>query len=280
MKKRLIDYLTMTLGCMAVATGVYFFELPNGFVTGGVAGIGIILSKFTPISPSLWILILNMLLLILSFIILGRKVGIRTIYCSALYSVLTYLLEFIIPLDAPLTEHGIIELVYAILLVGMGCAMIFNRGGSSGGTDIIALILRKYTKMDIGIVIFIADLAVCGASFFLFDIETGFLSLIGLLARAFIVDSVIESFNACKYFVIITSERDRVCEYVMHTIERGVTSCEGIGEYTKTQKAMIHTVCSRREAIKLRAGVKEIDPSAFVIITTSSEIIGSGFNTF
>ncbi len=278
--KKIIDYLLMTLGCVVLASGVYFFEIPNGFITGGVSSIGLILSSLTPLSAGVWICILNAVLLILGFLILGKGTGLKTVYCTILYSALTFGLEFIIPIDEPLTDMPLIELVYAILLVAVGCALIFNRGGSSGGTDILALIIRKYTKLDMVAVIFAADLCATASSFFLFGIETGLLSLIGLIARSFLVDGVIESFNACKYFIVITTEGDAVTEYITDTLERGVTVHSAVGGYTGNEKTMLHTVCGRREAIRLRERIKELDPSAFIIISTSSEIIGSGFNSF
>ena len=278
--KKLIDYLLMTLGCVALASGVYFFEIPNGFVTGSVSGIGMILASLTPLSTGLWISILNSALLILGFIILGRGTGIKTVYCTVLYSALTFGLEFIIPISEPLTDMPLIELVYAILLVAIGCALIFNRGGSSGGTDILALIIRKYSKLDMVAVIFAADLCAVAGAFFIFGIETGLLSFIGLIARSFLVDGVIESFNACKYVVIITTKGDEVTEFITKVLDRGVTVHGVVGGYTGEGKTMLHTVCGRREAIRLRQRIHEIDPSAFTIISTSSEIIGSGFESF
>ena len=101
----------------------------------------------------------------------------------------------------------------------------------------------------------------------------------GLFSKAFIVDTVIESLNTCKYFVVITSKRDEISEYIIKIIHHGATVNEVVGEYTKDKKYMIHTVCRRAEAIKLRSKIKSIDPHAFIIITTSSEIIGRGFRT-
>lgn len=270
----------MTAGCILLSLGVYLFEIPNNFITGGVSSIGLILATVTPISPGVWIVVLNIFLLILSFIILGKETGAKTVYCSLLYSALTYAFEFVIPVSSPVSDYPVAELVYAILLTSIGCAMIFNNGGSSGGTDIVALILKKYTKLNIGVILFCTDLIATASSFFFFGVNTGILSLLGLLARALVVDNVIESFNACKYFVVITSEREKIAGYIMETLERGVTVTDAVGEYTKSEKAMLHTVCSRGEAIKLRTKIKEIDPSAFVIISTSNEIIGSGFRTF
>lgn len=272
-------FLLMNIGCVLLSVGVYFFKIPNGFVTGGVTGIGTIFAAVTPISAGAWIWILNISLLVLGFILLGKDTGIKTIYCSMFYSALTFVFEYIIPLDAPLSDQPFLELVYAMLLTSIGSAMIFNSESSSGGTDIIALIMKKYTTLDIGKALLVTDFIVAFSSFFIFGIRAGLFSLLGLFSKAFIVDIVIESLNTCKYFVVITSKRDEICEYIIKEIHHGATVNEAVGEFTNENKYMIHTVCKRAEALRLRNRIKQIDPHAFIIITTSSEIIGRGFRT-
>lgn len=272
-------FLLMNMGCVLLSVGVYFFKIPNGFVTGGVTGIGTIFAAVTPISAGAWIWILNISLLVLGFILLGKDTGIKTIYCSMFYSALTFVFEYIIPLDAPLSDQPFLELVYAMLLTSIGSAMIFNSESSSGGTDIIALIMKKYTTLDIGKALLVTDFIVAFSSFFIFGIRAGLFSLLGLFSKAFIVDIVIESLNTCKYFVVITSKRDEICEYIIKEIHHGATVNEAVGEFTNENKYMIHTVCKRAEALRLRNRIKQIDPHAFIIITTSSEIIGRGFRT-
>lgn len=279
MKKsnRIVSFLMMNLGCVLLAAGVYFFKIPNGFTTGGVSGMGTILGKITPISPAAWIWILNIGLLVLGFLFLGRQTGIKTVYCSMLYSALTYVWEKVVPVKEPLTDQPFLELAYAMLLTSIGAAIIFNCEASSGGTDIAALILKKFMKMDVGKALLIVDFIVAASAFVVFDIETGLYSLMGLFAKAFIVDGVIESFNTCKYFIVITSKREEISSYIMENLHHGVTVNSVVGEFTKEERTMIHTVCKRMEAIKLRNRVRQIDPNSFIIITTSSEIIGRGF---
>jgi len=182
-----------------------------------------------------------------------------------------------LPLSAPLTNQPLLELVYAMLLTSIGSAMIFNSDASSGGTDIAALILKKYTRLDVGKALLAVDSVVAMSSFFVFNIQAGLFSVLGLFAKAFLVDSVIESLNTCKYFVVITSKREEISQYIIKTLHHGVTVSDAVGEFTKEHKVMIHTVCKRAEAIKLKMKIKEIDPSSFIIVTTSSEIIGRGF---
>lgn len=278
-RQKFDNFVMMTAGSILLALGVYFFKIPNGFATGGVTGIGTILAKLTPISAGLWIWILNIGLLLLGFLLLGKQNGIKTVYCSMLYSAITFVLEKIVPLSAPLSGEPFLELVYAMLLTSIGSAMIFNSGASSGGTDIMALILKKYTSLDVGKSLLAVDFIVAASSFFVFNVTTGLFSLLGLFAKAFIVDAVIENLNTCKYFVVITTEREKVSEYIIKTLHHGATVNTVVGEFTKEEKTMIHTVCKRMEAIKLRSKIKEIDPHAFIIVTTSSEIIGRGFRS-
>lgn len=278
-KSNIKNFGLMTLGCFMLAVGVYFFKIQNSFVTGGVTGIGVLLSAMTPVSAGIWIWLLNVTLLIVGFGMFGKDMGLKTVYCSLLYSAFTLVFEKYFNLSSPLTDQTFMELIYAMLLTSIGSALIFNSEASSGGTDIIALILKKYTSIDVGKALLITDSVVAMSSFWLFGVEIGLYSLLGLFSKAFIVDGVIESFNTCKYFIVITSKKDEIKEYIINTLHHGVTSSQAIGEYTGQNKTMLHTVCKRMEAVRLKKHIKEIDPKSFIIITTSNEIIGRGFRS-
>lgn len=277
--KKTKNFLMMTLGCILLSVGVYFFKIPNGFVTGGVTGIATILAPLTSISAGSWIWILNIVLLVLGFIILGTENGLKTFYCSMLYSAITYLLEIFIPITQPVSNQPLLELIYAMLLTSIGSALIFNSNASSGGTDIVALILKKFTSLNVGKALLVVDFIVAISSFFVYGIVPGLFSVLGLFSKAFIVDAVIENLNTCKYFVVITGKRQEIADFIINNLHHGVTVNSVVGEYTKQEKTMIHTVCKRIEAIRLRDEIKKIDPHAFIIITTSSEIIGRGFRS-
>ena len=180
--KKLNNFFIMTAGCVLLAAGVYFFKIPNGFVTGGVTGIATLIAPVTPISAGAWIWILNILLLVLGFIFLGSETGLKTVYCSMFFSEVTYAFELLFPLAQPLSDQPFLELVYAMLLTSIGSAMIFNSGASAGGTDITALILKKYTSADVGKCLLVVDFVVAASSFFVFGIEAGLFSLLGLFA--------------------------------------------------------------------------------------------------
>ncbi len=277
--KKLKEFAGINAGILLLSIGVYFFKIPNGFSTGGVSGIGTVLGRLTPVTPAVWIFIVNALLLILGFLLLGKKTGIKTVYCSLMFSLIVWILERAIPLDTPISSQPFLELTYAILLTSAGSALMFYYDASSGGTDIAALILKKYTSMDVGKALLCTDFLITFSAFFVFDITTGLFSLLGLFVKAVLVDNVIESLHSCKYFIVITEKGEAVSEYIIETLHHGVTVTEARGAFTGGDKTMIHTVCKRIEAIRLRTKIREIDPGAFTIITNSSEIIGRGFRS-
>ncbi len=271
------DYLIMIAGTVLMSVGVYFFKIPNGFSTGGVSGISTLLGTLTAVSAATWIGIINVALLIVGFIFLGKSTGIRTVVCSLLFSGLTALFEVLFPLKAPLTDEPFLELVYAMLLTAIGSAMIFFRRGSSGGTDIVALIIKKYFHINVGKALLCSDALIALGSFFVFGVRTGLFSLLGLFFKAFLVDGIIESLDSCKCFMIITSKPDEIIDYIIEELHHSATLVEAQGAYSHNNKFMVYTVCRRIEAIRLQREIKQVDPGAFITITTSSQIIGRGF---
>lgn len=279
-----VSWLLMTLGTVLVAAGVYFFKAPNHFATGGVSGLSIVLAKFVPLNQSALVMIINVLLLIIGFIFLGKGCTIRTAYCSVMYSLENFLLEKFLPIEmitpdgAPtLTNQPLMELVYAMLLTGIGSAIMFNCRASSGGTDIIALIFKKFTKLNTGKALLITDAAIAVSTFFTFDVQAGLFSILGLFAKAFIVDGVIENIGKTKYITIITTVPEKIGGYILNNMKRDFTSYKATGGYTGAEKTVLITVCKRGEALKLKVVAKKLDPTAFIIITDANEILGKGF---
>lgn len=284
------SFLMINLGCLMMAAGIYFFKAPNGFATGGVSGISIILAKISdafniPITQSMYMMAINVILLILGVIILGKKCGFLTIYCSLVMSLENMLFEFFLPIKdltggaATLTDQPLLELVYAVMLTGIGAAFLFRNNASSGGTDIIALILKKYTHMNVGTALLFSDFVIASSTFIIYfpNFSVGLYALLGLFAKVFVVDDLLDSMNMCKAFTIITTKAKEIDEYIVNEMHRGATIYEAKGVYTGEGKEVIITVCKRSEALKLRMKVKEIDPHAFIIITKTSEIMGKGF---
>ena len=272
------EFLLMSLGTALVSVGVYFFKFPNNFSMGGVSGLAVLLGKLIPqLSPSTFNSIINLLFLLLGFLLLDKGFGFRTVYCSILYAGLVQVFEILWPLSAPLTNQLMLELLFAVVLPAIGSAILFNIGASSGGTDIAAMILKKYTGMDVGRALLVSDVAIAAAALVVFDVQAGLCSLLGLALKSVLVDSAIESLNRRKAFFVITSDPEHVCDYVTHTLVRGATVWTAQGAYTHDVHHVVLTVLSRGQAVVLRRQLKSMDPHAFLIVANSSEIFGKGF---
>lgn len=268
----------LNVGILMMAVGIYFFKATNNFATGGVSGLSVILTKLLPyLSQATYMLIVNVLLLLIGIIVLGRKCGLLTIFSSVMLSAETWLFERFIPLDAPLTEYPLLELVYAVMLTGVGSAIVFKCHASTGGTDIVALILKKYTHLNVGQALLVSDFVIAASTFFVYDVKTGLFSLLGLFAKVFVVDDILDSINMCKAFTIITTKPKEIEEYITKELHHGATHYRASGAYTGEDKTVIVTVCHRMEALRLRKAVKDIDRHSFIIITKTSEIMGKGF---
>jgi len=277
-KAQLFTYGVLTLATIIMVIGIYVFKFPNNYSFGGVSGISIVLSAVIPLSAGTINFILNMALLILGFLFLGKKFGIMTVYVSLLSSFGLSFLEKVFPMSQPLTDEPVLELIFAIALPAFAAAIFFNVGASGGGTDIIAMLLKKYTKMDnIGTPLFLVDLTITILACFVFDVKTGLFSFTGLLAKSLVIDGVIENINLCKYFTIVCNDPEPICAYIHDNLGRSATVFEGEGTYAHQRKHVILTVLKRGQAVELRNFIRMYEPGAFMMIVNSSEIIGKGF---
>ncbi len=278
-KRVLKDYSLITLGLFFVAIGVYFFKMPNNFSTGGVSGMSILLATTLPFSKATLMAAINMLLLVIGFIFLGTSFGIRTLYGSVVLSFFVTFFDKIIPLTGPLTNEPLMELVFAVILPAVGSAILFNYSASSGGTDIIAMILKKYTALDIGKALFCTDALIAITSGIMFGVTTGLFSVLGLLSKAVVVDNVMEGINISKCFTIITDKPNEISDYIHNDLKRGVTRHGCVGTYNNEERFVLMSVVNRAQAKQLRDFIRQNDRHAFVIITNSSNILGKGFRT-
>lgn len=271
------DFLIMTAGALLITIGIYFFKFPNNFSIGGVSGLSVIFAQFIgPVSPGNIVMILNILLLIVGYAIFGKSFGFRTAYVSLLTSALVQFLEWIYPLTEPLTNQPTLELMFAVILPGLGSALLFYIGASSGGTDVIAMVLRKYTSLDIGRSLLISDIIITVLAFS-YGVETGLFSIMGLFLKTTVIDFIIEGLKTHKSFSIVTTHPVQICSFIMNTLHRGATISTARGAYTNEERFLILTIMSRREAVLLQRFVQEEDPHAFISITNTSSIIGKGF---
>lgn len=273
-------YILLTIGILITAVGVYFFKFPNNFSTGGVSGLSLVLGRVLPsplFTPSTLVLIINTLLLVVGFIFLGRSFAFSTVYCSMLLSLSLTAMEVVWPMSGPMTSQPFLELCFAVLLPSFGSAILFHLDASSGGTDIVAMIVRKYTSLNIGAALMIADALITLAALFCFGVEAGLFSILGLLLKSVLVDFVTDSFRTKKCFQIITSTPQPIVEFITVTLHRGATLEDVYGAYHHEKKTMIITVLTRTQALALRRFVHANDPHAFMVITASTEIVGKGF---
>lgn len=277
LKKNVIDYSLITVSTLLVVLGVYLFKFPNNFSFGGVTGLAVVVSKVTEISPSFITNIMNAILIVIGFIFLGKEFGVKTVYVTVLTTVGLSVMEKILPMAGPLTDQTLLELIFAVILPAVGSAILFNIGASSGGTDIIAMIVKKYTSFNIGTALFVTDLLVVVSAFFIFGITTGLFSFLGLMMKSVFIDSVIENINLCKYFNVMCDNPEPICEFITKKLNRSATICRAEGAYSHDNKAIIFTALKRSQAVQLRNYLKQVEPNAFILISNTSEIIGNGF---
>ena len=272
MLKQIKDFLLLTAGTLIVAIGIYFFKFPNNFCTGGVSGISVILGSLA---------IINVALLIIGFLFVGRGFGLKTAYCSLLLSAAVYVLERTVNLTAPMTTQPILELVFAILFPAIGSALLFNEGASTGGTDIIAMIIKKYADINISKALFYADCVIVMLTFFVFGVETWLFSLIGFVAKILFVNNVIDSINLSKYCTVITSPEyeSEICDYITNHLHKTATvNNTYTGAYNHDRKTVLLAALTVRQAASLKKFVKSIDEKSFIIVNNTSEICGRGFH--
>ena len=270
-------YGILTVGSVVLGISDYMFKFQNHFSFGGVSGIAVIMRGLLGGSASTYTFVINMLLLVVAFILLGKEVAMQSAYVSVLYSVTLEVIQYVWPMSKPLTNQPVLELVFCFMILAVCSAIFFDMNASSGGSDIIALILKKYTNVSIGMALLLVDFAVVVISFFVYNPTVGLFSFAGFLAKSFFIDSVIESLNLCKYFTIVSDNADTICDYIHKELNHSATIMSAEGSYSHEPKKVIMTVVNRDQALKLRKFVRSVEPHAFMMITNSSEIIGKGF---
>lgn len=278
--KLLKEYSLLTLAAVLMIISTWLFKYPNNFTFGGVTGLSIVLSKVFEIPASTLNLAMNIALLIIGVITLGKSFAGKTLYVTLFSTIGISMLDKLYPIERPLTTEPVIELLFAVAIPAVASAILFNMDASSGGTDIVAMILKKYTTMEIGTAIFVVDIMITLSAFFAFDFTTGLFSVTGLMAKTLIMDGAIENMNLCKYFTIITTNPKPICDFIHHDLHRSATIYKAEGAYSHTEKNIVLVVLKRSQAVRLRRFIKDVEPTAFMMITNSSEIIGKGFRGF
>ena len=265
---------------MATAAGIALFKTPNHFAFGGTSGLSIVLATLFPrfnVGAFMWVV--NAVLVVLGFIFLGiRSMG-WTIYSSFALSFYVSAFEWAVPLSKPLTNDVFLELCYAVILSAVGAAIVFNIGASTGGTDIVAMILNKYTSMPVGRALMVSDLGIVLAGAYLYGPATGLYCILGMILKSTVADSAIEGINLRKVCTVVTSQPEPVRDFIVNKLHRSATMEQAQGAYTHEEKWVLVTVLTRGQAQKLRLFVHSLDEHAFITIVNSSEIVGKGFRS-
>lgn len=273
MKLRTVrDYAVITLGAILAAVGIYFFMLPSHLVVGSGTAIAMVLSNFIPLQVSVLSLILNVILLILGFLLVGQEFGARTVYAAVLIPTVLGILEFIFPDQPSLTQDPLMDMICYILIVGMAMAILFSRNASSGGIDIIAKILSKYLHIGIGVAVSAAGLAVALTSVFFYDTQTIVLSILGTYFSGMVVDRFIFGLNIKRRVCIISTKVDEIVDYLLNELHSGATLYDGIGAYNHTVHREIVTIVDKQEYRLLMDHVRRVDPAAFVTVISVNEM--------
>lgn len=274
------EYAVITAAVLIMDIGIYVFKFPNNFSFGGVSGMAVVICRFLPFTASQINLFINLLLLLVGFAVLGRNFGVKTAYVTVLSSVLLNIFEKLFPMAHPLTNEIMLELCFAIILPALAAALLFFENASGDGTDIIAMIIKKYSTMNISTALLVTDLIVVILAFLIFDTLTGLCSVLGLMAKTLLIDKTIERMKLNKFFTIISNNPQPICDFITKDLNHSATLYDAVGAYSDQQRTVILTVVDVKQAVYLQRFIHDTEPTAFIAITKSSEIIGKGFMSY
>lgn len=278
MENKIKRLVIITIGIFIVSIGIYYLWTPYDLAPGGLAGMTIILKSFIPgLSVSHSITIINIILLILGAVFIGRDFAGYTIYTSILLSLFTLILERYFPLKEPVVNSIFLNLVFGSVFVGTGVGIVFNQGASTGGSDIIAKIISIVWNTTISQGIFIADAVITVVAIFQIGLEKGMYSLIGIVVSTYMINLVTEGINRRIEMKIISSKFEEINIFLNKEIGRGTTIFHVSGGFSQEERKMIYTVVERKDYIRAKEYISEIDPTAFVIIGSVNEVVGEGF---
>lgn len=272
------EYLLITIGLVFLAAGIHFFLVPHNLAVGGMTGIAMVVNYYFPaISISVIMLIGNVIFFILGIILVGKGFGVKTIYASLMLSFVLAIFEKVAPLSAPITEDVLISLIFGILISAIGMAVVFNENASTGGTDIPAKILNKYFHIEIGRGLLIIDFIVTVFAIITFGATTGMYALLGVIMNGAVVDYVIDGLNVTKRIEIVSRKSEEIRKFIIDDLERSATLYRAVGAYNLEEEDVIVTVMDKKEFIRLKNYIKDIDPRAFIITHNVHEVLGEGF---
>lgn len=266
--------LLITVAMLIVSAAVYFFMVPSKIVVGSVSGLAMVLAELLHMQMSTITFILNVVLLIAGFIFIGKEFGAKTIYTSLLLPVFLWVFEQIVPVTESLTGNSVYDLVAYILIIALGQAILFNANASSGGLDVVAKIISKYTHAEIGKAVTVSGLVTAFTSIFVYDVGTLIVSILGTYANGIAVDYFIDGFNKRKKICILSDEYEEIQRYIMQELKRGVTIYKARGGYDGQEKTELVTIMTPNEYKQLLNYLHKSEFQAFMTIYNVSQVIG------
>lgn len=271
-KQTLRELPVIIVGTAIVAAAVYFFMLPSHVTVGSASALAMVISNFIPLPVSAITALLNVFLLIIGFLLIGPEFGAKTVFCALLMPAFLWVFEVLFPDFQSITQDATLDVVCYILVVGIGLALLFSCNASSGGLDIVAKLMNKYLRMELGKAMSVSGMLVALSSALCYDKKTVVLSILGTYFGGLIVDHFIFGLNIKRRVCIISSRMDDIVQFILHDLHSGATLNEIIGAYQNTRRTEVITIVDNQEYKKLMDYVRKTDPKAFVTVYSVSEI--------
>lgn len=271
-KHNILDFLIITGGTGIVAIAVYFFMLPSHVSVGSAAALAMVLSNFIPLPISVITFLMNVVLLILGFLLIGAEFGVKTVYSTLLLPVMLGILEILLPNFQSLTADPLLDMICYILVVGIGLAILFSRNAASGGLDIVAKIMNKFLRMDLGQSMSVSGIVVALSSALVYDKKIVVLSVLGTYFGGMVVDNFIFGINIKRRVCIISEKYNEILNFVLHELHSGATIYNSIGAFNQIERQEIVTVVDKQEYRLLMDYIRKTDPAAFVTVIAVNEI--------
>lgn len=262
----------LTAAVAIIAAAVFFFLAPSHTSVSSISGLGIVLSNFIPLPLSAITMILNIVLLIVGFLTCGKEFGAKTVYTSVMLPVFLGLFELLFPDFTSLTDSQELDVLCYILVVSIGLSILFNRNASSGGLDIVAKILNKYLRMDLGRAMSLSGMCVALSAALVYDKKTVVLSILGTYFNGIILDHFIFDHNKKRRVCIITEKEEALRQFIINDLHSGATIYEAIGAYNLQKHNEIITIVDKSEYQKLMAFINREDPKAFITVYNVSNM--------
>ena len=266
------EIVILTAAVAIIAAAVFFFLIPSHAAVSSISGLAIVLSNFVPLTVSEITFVLNMVLLVIGFILFGKEFGAKTVYTSIMLPAFMKLFELIWPDNQSMTGDATLDVVAYVFVVSIGLSILFNRNASSGGLDIVAKIMNKYLRIELGRAMSLAGMCVALSSAFVYDKKTVVLSVLGTYINGLILDYFIFGQTEKKRVCIITEHEEEVRQFILHELHSGATIYEAFGAYNMEMRHEIIAIVDKNEYQSLMKYMAETDPDAFMTVYTVKEI--------